>query len=109
MERRIIEEVVESNQMYTIYFKAPFFKSEVNFEKIEVSKVLFNGMKNPKKGDTMDIGFINNKIVFHLNGVLVGSKRKYLVAPQALLDAWTERRKKSIAHIEEAKKRMGLL
>lgn len=109
MERRIIKDVRSGNEISTIYFEEPLFKSEFDILSVDIKNVMFRGMKRPKKGDVMDITVIDGKLAFFLNQVRVGSKRTLLSLPPELLRASEARRQRALERVNRAKKRLGLL
>ena len=109
MERRIIKEVCSGNEVSTIYFEEPLFKSDLDILYVDIRNFMFRGMKRPQKGDVMDIAVIDGKLVFFLNQVKVGSKRTPLSLPPEVLQASEVRRQRALERVNKAKKRLGLL
>lgn len=109
MERRIIKDVCSGNEVSTIYFEEPLFKSDLDILSVDIKNVMFRGMKRPKKGDVMDITVIDGKLVFFLNQVKIGSKRTPLSLPPEVLQASKERQQRAMERVKRAKERLGLL
>ena len=100
-----IDKVVDSNKLFTLFFEEHPQMDGISFETVEIRKFMFHGMAKPRKGDRLSVmRGENNQLVYHLNGVLVGSKNKPLSLPSEVLERQRIRRERMLAHVEEMKR-----
>ena len=105
MIRLKIEEVVESNKYFTLFFKKSLIDSDFEFEKVEILRVQFQGIGRPKPGQCLEIENTEGQLICYLDGVRLGSRRKVISCSPEVLKKQQERREAALCRVEKAKNR----